>query len=56
MPILLAGGGSGAFTPGKHIKWTNQSTVGSLFVSILQAFGLPDTTFGKDGMGPLAGL
>lgn len=56
MPILLAGAAGGAFTPGKHIRWKDQSSVGKLFVSILQAFGLPDTTFGLDGDGPLSGL
>jgi hypothetical protein len=30
--------------------------VGKLFVSILQAFGLSDTTFGDDGDGPLPGV
>ena len=56
MPILLAGAAGGAFTPGRHLVWKDQSSVGKLFVSILQAFGLPDTKFGLDGQGPLAGL
>jgi len=56
MPILLAGTAGGAFTPGKHIRWKDGSSVGKLCVSILQAFGLPDTKFGLDGDGPLSGL
>jgi hypothetical protein len=56
MPILLAGAGSGAFTPGRHITFPGEQSVGNLFVSILQAFGLPDTTFGDDGSGTLSGL
>jgi hypothetical protein len=56
MPILLAGAGSGAFTPGRHVRFDGDPSVGDLFVSILQAFGLPDTTFGDDGTGPLTGL
>lgn len=56
MPILLAGKAGGAWQPGKHIKFTNQPSVGKLFVSITQAFGLPDATFGDDGDGPLSGL
>ena len=56
MPILLAGGGSGAFSPGRHMRFDGDLSVGNLFVSILQAFGLPDTTFGDDGDAPLAGL
>ena len=55
MPILLAGGGRGAFKPGQHLSFPSEPSVGDLFVSILQAFGLPDTTFG-DGTGPLPGL
>jgi Protein of unknown function (DUF1552) len=56
MPILLAGSGNGAFTPGRHQTFANRPSVGNLFVSILQAFGLPDTTFGDNGNGTLAGL
>lgn len=55
MPILLAGGAGGAFTQGKHIAFPSEPSVGNLFVSILQAFGLPDTSFG-DGTAPLSGL
>jgi hypothetical protein len=56
MPILLAGAAGGAFSPGKHIVWKDQSSIGKLFVSILQAFGLSDTRFGVDGDGALTGL
>ncbi len=56
MPILLAGKGGGAFTPGRHVVFDSEPSVGNLFVSILQAFGMPDTTFGDDGTGPLSGL
>jgi hypothetical protein len=56
MPILLAGAASGRLKPGKHVKFTGQPSVGNLFVSVLQACGLSDTTFGADGKGPLSGL
>jgi hypothetical protein len=56
MPILLAGKAGGALTPGQHIVYDSQPSVGSLFVSIAQAFGLSDNAFGDDGMGPLSGL
>jgi len=56
MPILLAGGGSGAFNPGRHVRFGGQPSVGNLFVSILQAFGLPDASFGDDGDAPLDGV
>jgi hypothetical protein len=56
MPILLAGGSGLSLTPGRHLVHTGQPSVGQLFVSILQAFGLDDARFGDDGEGALAGL
>jgi hypothetical protein len=56
MPILLAGGGGLSLMPGRHLVHANQPSVGRLFVSILQTFGLSDARFGDDGEGPLAGL
>jgi hypothetical protein len=55
MPILLAGSASGQFTPGRHVKYADDQSIGKLFVSILQALGVPDTTFG-DANEPLSGL
>jgi hypothetical protein len=55
MPIALAGSAGGKLRPGRHLSYDDQPSVGSLFVSILQAFGLPDTRFG-DADGPLDGL
>jgi hypothetical protein len=56
MPILLAGSGAGAFTPGRHLVYSDEPSVGNLFVSILQAFGLKNTKFGDDGTAPLSKL
>ena len=56
MPILLAGKAGGAFTPGRHIVFEDEPSVGNLFISIMQAFGLAEGTFGEDGTGPLTGL
>lgn len=60
MPILVAGSGGGAFTPGRHIVYpyddeSNAASVGSLYVSFLQAMGLTDTSFG-DASGALPNL
>jgi hypothetical protein len=52
---LLAGGGGGAFTPGRHLEFPGVP-VGNLFLSILRAFGVEDATFGDTGTEPLAGL
>jgi hypothetical protein len=55
MPILLAGNVGGAFTPGRHLVFDDEPAVGDLFVTILNAFGVPDTTFG-DGSASLPGV
>jgi hypothetical protein len=55
MPILLAGSAGKRFTAGRHIVYDSERSVGELFVSILQAFGLNQTSFG-DADGPLPSL
>lgn len=55
LPVLLAG--STDLWPGdRHLIFKMGTPVARLHVSILQALGLPDTTFGEDGDAPLAGL
>ena len=56
MPILLAGSGGGAFTTGRHVKYSGEPEVANLFVSMLNAMGVADTTFGHYGTGPLGQL
>ncbi len=55
VPMVIAGGG--AFTPGRYLTTGGASHV-HLHVSICQALGLTNTTFGNPdfGSGPLAGL
>ncbi len=55
VPMVLAGGG--VFTPGRYVQ-TNGASHTQLHVSICQAMGLPNNTFGNAtyGTGPLAGL
>jgi Protein of unknown function (DUF1552) len=55
LPIIVAGGGSGHLISGQHIQYSNE-TQGNLFVTLLNAFGLPNTTFGDDGTRPIPGL
>jgi len=55
MPMLVCGGGSGRIATGTHRRLTGQ-TQGNLFVSLLQAFGLPDLAFGDDGTAPMPGI
>lgn len=55
LPVLLAGGGRGAFNPGRHVVYDGVP-MANLFISILHAMGVEATTFGDDGTGPLANL
>jgi hypothetical protein len=53
MPVLLAGRGGGAITPGRHLSWSGNPTIANLFLTILRAFGIQDATFGDDGSAPI---
>ncbi|HMJ51207.1 MAG TPA: DUF1552 domain-containing protein [Polyangiaceae bacterium] len=57
MPIIVAGNGGGALTPGKHLSFpTNmKQKVSNLLVTMLGTAGVPTPTVG-DSTGPLAGL
>lgn len=52
---LLAGKCQGAFRPGRHLEYKD-APVANLFLSVLRAFGLDDSTFGDSGTAPLSGL
>ena len=55
LPILLAGG-AGVFKMGRHLAYPSGQTVGNLYLSVLQALGVPATSFGADGKAPLPNL
>lgn len=55
LPILLAGGDD-LWPAGRHLVYETGTPLARLYVAILQALGLPDTTFGDDGDAPLPGL
>ena len=46
MPVLLAGGASGAISPGRHLVYDDSVSVAQLYVSMLNAVGVPTTSFG----------
>lgn len=56
LPVLLAGRGGGAFTPGRHVAYTDDEPIANLYLTILQALGLDVTSFGMDGTRPLEAL
>jgi hypothetical protein len=49
LPVLLAGRGGGAVTPGQNRVFPNKTPIANLFLTMLAAAGVPDTTFGLDG-------
>jgi hypothetical protein len=55
LPVVLAGGGGGAFSPGRHVTY-DEAPMGNLFISILEAMGVETSTFGDDGTAPLSDL
>jgi hypothetical protein len=57
MPFLVAGGGW-AFRTGRYVQYPQADSHGKLLVSLLNAMGVPDTTFGNADFsaGPLSGL
>lgn len=56
LPILLAGRGGGALSPGRHLRYA-EAPLANLYISLMQAMGVPGvTTFGDNGTGPLPGL
>jgi hypothetical protein len=51
LPVLLAGGSS-MFQTGRHIRYTQSSPVSSLYLSVLDAAGVPTDKF-ADSQGKL---
>jgi hypothetical protein len=56
--FILAGGAGGHFETGRWLRYTDSPSRNNVLVSILNAFGLPNTTFGRQDWctGPLARL
>lgn len=48
LPVLVAGGGGGAITPGQHRIWTpdSETPIANLFLTMLHAAGVPEESFG----------
>ncbi|MCI0669382.1 MAG: DUF1552 domain-containing protein [Myxococcaceae bacterium] len=56
LPVVLAGRGGGAVSPGRHVLYTQDEPVANLYISMLQTVGVSLTGFGDDGTGPLHSL
>ena len=56
LPVLVAGRGGGAFSPGRHIVYPDAPPIASLFLSMLHGMGAGVDEFGNEGKSPLPGL
>jgi hypothetical protein len=54
LPVLMAGSAGGAFKTGRHLTFPDGTNCAMLYVTILQSLGVPVTTFGTQGTGPLS--
>jgi Protein of unknown function (DUF1552) len=55
LPILLAGKANGTIKPGRHIRYSGETPLTNLYVSMLKRIGPPPARFG-DSTGELASL
>lgn len=54
LPVLVAGRGGGAVTPGRHLVLPAERPIADLFLGIAGAAGVDRRRFGEDGRRPLA--
>jgi hypothetical protein len=52
LPVIVAGGGGGAFNPGRHVDLGEEVPLSNLYVRMLNEFGVPTKSFG-DSTGTL---
>jgi hypothetical protein len=52
LPVILAGGGSGTITPGRHVRYPTETPMTNLFLSMLDRVGAP-AAFVGDSTGRL---
>jgi hypothetical protein len=55
LPLVLGGRGGGRIASGQHLKYTEDTPLANLYVSMLDAFGAPVERF-ADSTGPLPGV
>jgi len=53
LPVLVAGSGGGAVATGRHVTLPDDTPIADLYLALLDAAGVPATTFGNDGTSPL---
>jgi hypothetical protein len=53
--VLLAGGGNGTLTPGRHVRYATDTPMANLYLALLERMDAAVESFG-DSTGPLRGL
>src|SRR5579871_1081183 len=46
LPVLVAGGGNGTLTSGRHIRYPKETPMTNLYTSIMDRMGIPTESFG----------
>jgi len=46
LPTLLVGGAAGSLKGGRHLRYTNDTALANLYVSVLEKLGVPVERFG----------
>lgn len=54
-PVVLAGKAGGVLKPGRHVTFDNPAPMANLYVELLNALGVPTTTFGDSHTSRFAG-
>lgn len=49
LPVLLAGKANGYFATGRHVRYDAEQPIANLFMTMLDAMGIPVDQFGEDG-------
>lgn len=49
LPVIMAGGGGGALATGQHVRYGGKEPLANLYLTILEALGVPAPQFGDDG-------
>ncbi|MDP6539077.1 MAG: DUF1552 domain-containing protein [Planctomycetota bacterium] len=55
LPVLLIGGGNGALSPGRHLRFAAETPLNNLHLALLERLGAPTAALG-DGTGVLEGI
>lgn len=53
LPVVLAGGGAGSLTPGRHVRYPKDTPMTNLYLSMLERMGVNEERFG-DSTGKLS--